>query len=148
MANKYPARAAPKRRIEKVYSQVVNTVTNSTTSLVLHTAEDSKTLVRIIMDGVWTPITGGAFGWVVAIEPTGTSVISPGSGTQLDQDMSNLLLLKGCAGFGTGVENLPVHIDSAGMRKLQTGDEIVFRHLADTATMATFSGTFILIFKE
>lgn len=144
----YPARS-PKRRIEKVYSQVVNTVTNSTTNVVLHTAEDAKTLVRIIMQGTWTPIDGGAVGWSVAIEPSGTAIVAPTTGSSLDQDVNQLQLLRGCLGWGsTSLENNQVNVDSSGMRKLQPGDEIVFRHVGETATMGTFSGSFLMIFKE
>lgn len=150
MANRTFVQArGPKRRIEKVYSQVVNTVTNTTTSVTLHTAEDSKTLVRLIVKGMWTPIDGGAVGYTIAREPNGTAVIAPSAGSSLDNDMNSLEIIRGVAGWGaSSTESMPVDIDSKGMRKLQVGDEITFRHVGDTATMGTFSGVFIMVFKE
>lgn len=149
MANRTYVPRAPRRRIEKVWSQVVNTITNSTTSLVLHEAEDAKTLVRIIMNGDWTPIDGGACGWTVAIEPSGTAVVGPTSGTSLGNDQNGLEILRGAHGWGaSSTESIHEVIDSKGMRKLKAGDEIVFRHVGDTASMGTFTGVFTLIFKE
>lgn len=140
---------APRRRVEKVTAQVVNTITNSITNAVLHTCEDAKTLVRVIMEGDFTPIAGGAYGWVLVKEPQGSAVVTPSAGTNLDVDESDLLLVRGSGGFGaSAVENTHISIDSKGQRKLKVGDEIVLRHVGDTATMGTFAGTITMIFKE
>lgn len=139
-----------KRRIEKVVGHWNDTITNSINNVVLHTAEDSKTLVRLIVqwDAVWG---AGAPTYQVTIgkEPGGTAVVGPGTGDDLDNDAPEELLLQHTGLFvSSSVEPHHVAYDLKGMRKLKPGDEIVMRHVCNNVDGVVFSGSYTLIFKE
>lgn len=148
MANVRPAYSrGPKRHIEKVISQVHSEITNATTNVILHTSEDSKTLVRIRISGNILGKATGNYGWIVGIEPNGTAIEAPYAASQLDKDEGPLVILRG-AGVSDADSDQMIDVDSKGMRKIKTGDEIVFRHLGDGASIADIGALVTLWFKE
>ena len=59
MSKTYSSR--PKRRVERVHARLVDHLfTTSSVNTALHSAEDSKTLVRILVDGYIVLATGAA----------------------------------------------------------------------------------------
>ena len=70
---------APKRRIERFRSTVVDAgVAGTETEKVLHTAEDSKTLIRALgrvkLVGIDSTVTAVNYSMILRVNPRGTSV--------------------------------------------------------------------------
>ena len=150
MANRLVYRG-PKRRIEKVLSRIDHTITNSVTEVVLHTAEDRKTLVRTIvqLDVHLDQKTGSStFSLKLQRAPRGTTIINPSIGESTDIDMAKEEIWS-YTGFVDSVEKSPtfIMVDLKGMRKLDPGDTLVLSDFGGNLT-ATMVGTIILIFKE
>ena len=146
-----------KRRIEKVRNMVDMAVTTATTSLILHTAEDAKTLVRTIIDliAVDNAANVGTAQWhlVLAVESAGVQVVVPSATQALDVPATNMLIwenagvlrIQDAMGSGSVVR---INADTKGMRKLKELDEIVLLHRGDVATSIRIVGTITLFFKE
>ena len=123
---------APRRRVERVRSRLNSTL--AFTDKVLHTCEDSKTLVRMLIRLiVYTTGTVTAPASVVGhigLAPGGNAVTSASTTEGLDEDVgiNSLLLFPAVIqhditnASGTIVTN--VDIDTKLMRKLRAGDEI------------------------
>ncbi len=146
---------APKRRIEKIRNRLGFTITDSNASRVLHVAEDSKTLVRIIIDVYIQKIitTTADYHMVLQLAPGGTSVITPQIGQVLDEPAINLLLLEQSgAGFTLSAidqaQRFHWQVDSKAMRKMKETDQIKLQTLSDVASAFTVTGHVTLFFKE
>ncbi len=153
MANKRIVTRGPKRRIEKVFSQVNIAVTNSVGQVVLHTAEDKKTLVRSIIDLTLHHTADSAvsnrIGILLAREPQGVTTISPTSGAQLDQVATlNRIWSTLTEQKNTALEGMKIFVDNKGMRKLDVGDQLVLLHIGSTANNCVITGSILMIFKE
>ena len=82
-----------KRRVERTRSRIIdNAVSDSVESIVLHTAEDSKTLIRTWADLLVSPIdtamaTSVYLEVCLAIAPASTSVVVADTAQSLDNDV-------------------------------------------------------------
>ncbi len=128
----------PKRRIEQVYNHGITQISTGVQTLVLHTAEDPSTVVRIVGRikfhlSAPTPTAGTVFKcpWIIQVEPQGTRIQTPTTGNIADEVKTRTVIQEGlCTIMGTGVfaENGNLtdlfEIDIKGMRKLNQGDEL------------------------
>jgi len=144
---------AARRVIESFVSRFLTTnVSTSATSFVLHAAEDSKTLIRT--KGAFNFINDDAsantsFGWVLAIEPRGVSVVSVGLTALLDQSAPIQEIARGSGVIGFLDKVLSqINFDTKSMRKMKPGDELVFTIIAGNANALDFTGTLRDWFKE
>lgn len=141
---------APKRRIEKVYSNVATTISNSANYNVLHTCEDAKTLVRMRITGNVVPISGQPLTNIgIQIKPNGTRVRTPSSAESLDNpepktDLWQTQIYGDQATGGT----FQIDVDSKAMRKLQELDVIEMWDISNVASSSLFTCTVTMWFKE
>lgn len=142
-------RAGPKRRVSRVNSAITSQMTGSVINKVLHTAEDPETLVRTIIQLNVTPNEAdGVFACTIAVEPSGTAVVSPATGEALDQNPSKLLIWEyQGAVHDTTTEIQHIDVDLSSMRKLTEGDEVVLR-MNGTSAALTLVGLITQFFKE
>jgi len=141
----------PKRRIEKVHSQVQVAVTNSVGNVILHTAEDKKTLVRIVANGTFHNTDGVAasFNYIIGREPRGVAIMVPSVAGNLDEAVGKELIYSAVGAFVAGSqEPIPQQFDIKGMRKLGETDEIVLRYLGSHATTGLLMLDVTMFFKE
>ena len=122
----------PKRRIERVWSRVVATSVGTTPEEnILHSAEDAKTLIRVLFNmraWVTTDAVSTRYGeWVLSVYPASTRVAPvAGSGETLDQDAPLQELARGpVASIRDNTNGFhiidQVHLDTKAMRKLKAG---------------------------
>ena len=146
-----------KRRIEKIRNMINDNITNSVSSLILHQAEDAKTLVRTILDLKLTrndaTAVAAAYHMVNSIRPAGTQVIVPSTTQALDVPASNMLIWEdaGTTNIETVVGDaniLHIRVDTKGMRKMKENDQITLEHIASVASAFNLVGTVTLFFKE
>lgn len=146
-------RTYPKRRMERVSSVISHSITNSTSTKVLHAVEDRKTLVRAILQlQVIGSADGGNYQLLLHREPRGTSIGNPVVAESLDQDkvkeeMWTYTAYADNTG-GNPANNNHIFVDLSSMRKLDPGDEIVLKTLGAGAATAEIVGTITLLFKE
>lgn len=148
-------RAAPKRRIEKVYSLVNFSFDSTPSSVVVHTAEDAKTLVRAILRLEVMPEVNGDFTWATYFhkEPNATSVITAQTGNFPDIDMPQELIWCAQGTFenvnSINMTSRVLEVDLKGQRKLKVGDRLKIEAVGSIADpCASLAGTVTLIFKE
>ncbi len=151
--------AGPKRRIERIRSTlVIEPVTAAQVGHIMHTCEDAKTLVRVLIDGYWThdpsitlPDSLGAK-WMVANRPNGQLVAGLTMVQALDETPPLQEIASGYVAFGGAVDEgtlgTPFYRDIKAMRKLVVGDEITFEARADVTDSIEFKGVIYLWFKE
>lgn len=148
---------APKRRIERVRCDLSVTSSGTAAYLVLHTAEDKKTLVRVVIEGV-AYLEANALGltnYLLAVSPKSTEISAPSISSSLDQDAPVQTILSfTTAAYGDTTSATPpaivmdkVYVDTKAMRKLSAGDEITLGHISNGAGRL-FNGTVYLWFKE
>lgn len=152
-----PQTRAPKRRIEKVRNRINFTMTASTVNIVLHAAEDSKTLVRTIIDLVVLYVgTSASFqDWQMLIQRAegGTSTIGAIAAQDLDKPASNALIWEhsGMSFHRSDVGSevyYRVQADIKGMRKLKELDKILLTHISSEASVHVVTGQITQFFKE
>lgn len=163
MANGRNYRGNVKRRIEQITGTLNFTTGSSTTGKVLHAAEDSKTLVRVILNVRAHPLsytssgTIYSSGWTLGVEPNSIVVVNPSIGESLDDVKPDQMLAQGIVSYtGSGAGTTDHHrdtqdivLDIKGMRKLKGGDEIVLRTLGEgVGSTHQFIGSYTLVFKE
>ena len=146
---------APKRRIEKIRNRLNFTISDSQAHVQLHTAEDSKTRVRmIIVLEIQKAITATAdYHMLIQLSPAGTAVLTPTISQALDVPaINNLLVEKSGRQITTAAvgENQIIvwDVDSKAMRKLKETDLIALTHIADVASSFSVTGNITLFFKE
>lgn len=143
-------RVGQKRRIEKVWGVFNDTATTSNGNIVLHTCEDSKTLVRVVIK-IDSVLGSGSptYNYVIARAPGGTTVTTSTTGNSLDNDAINEFIAHVSGLILTGsTETLTDSMDLKSMRKLQVGDTIVLQHKSNVSGGVVFSGSYTLFFKE
>jgi len=135
-------RTAAKRRIERRKAST-NVLTNtSTQTIILHTVEDSGTLVRVLLELGLMPVADddtdieNVVQWALGIKPVGVTVMSSGITSSLDQVTPLAEIAKGHlqamanATTGVGMGTPTRTFDIKAMRKLVKGDLIVLNHTA------------------
>ena len=147
-----------KRRIERRFSRVFVTALGTTQdNRVLHTAEDSKTLVRTIIK-LWVVCdiaTAGQYrlDQLLSIAPGGVLVANPSISIALDQPERKQVLWREFPLFdvrsdvGT-ILSLLLYADLKSMRKMVEGDTIVLSSLATVDSSFEVSGIIVQFFKE
>ena len=124
----------------------------------MHTAEDSKTLIRVWAMLTVSPIdtamlTSVPLEVVLAINPGGTSVISPGVTQGLDAPVTIQEIGRWWAEAGQNDTNgwlyvSRIEFDTKAMRKMRETDELVLRYVASTANDLRLRGVVYTWFKE
>ncbi len=145
---------APKRRIEKIRNRLNFTVGDSEGSVTLHTAEDSKTLVRAIVypqiQKIVTPVADMHI--VMQHAQAGVRAITPTISQALDVPSANALLLEGSFRqvLTPTIDGALFvwEVDSKAMRKLKETDTIAMSYIADVASSFSITGHVTLFFKE
>ena len=150
--------SGPKRRIERVINQVVTTsFANTLATAILHTCEDSKTLVRMIIKLRVVPLgtTAGdvrALG-LISVAPGGTSVNVLVSTQSLDTPARKQELWRDTTVYDIRSDIgviMPTKWDSdiKSMRKLTENDEITLQLIASSVQTWSLIGVIVLFFKE
>lgn len=152
----------PKRRIEQVWAHDPSmAVTNAAGYNILHTAEDKKTLVRIVgtirfqLTGNPGAGTMGAANVLLAVAPNGVNILTPSTAQRLDQPKPKQLIFNQVFGLmGTGAvatdaqQNHTVEIDLKGQRVLEEDDEIRIQHIGNAAGIGQITYSLTMVFKE
>lgn len=152
MANRVPNYSTrPKRRIEKVRNLVYHQSTNAVTSTTLHTAEDSKTLVR--MRGRLTMMhddaTDESFHATISVYPAGVAVYgAPGMAEVLDSPCPSQFLVEWVAQSKLDGDLVVYEFDSKAQRKLKENDVIKLRDISGGADAWFLFGEIEMWFKE
>jgi len=147
----------PKRRIERIRNRIDVLMGDDAAFIVLHAAEDAKTLVRTIVDLMFIHIGGTAneIDWNIMITRAESSipVVDTAISLQLDAVAPIALIWEhsGTLGMETLAGNLPTKdafADLKGMRKMKETDTIEFVTQASTSSFIRVVGTITLFFKE
>ena len=150
---------APKRRIERIKSVIVDaSVDSAVETVVLHTAEDTKTLVRALGQFRISPIDTAmtavnAMQLMLAIRPRSTSVVNPSVVQVLDDNVALQEIASWWAEvFMNNSQGQIFHdkieFDTKAMRKLKVGDEVAIAYRATVASDMRLRGIVYLWFKE
>ena len=148
---------SPKRRIERIRNRVDLLMPSSATQIVLHTAEDAKTLVRTIVDltMVFIAATAAEADWNIMLlrAEKGIVVLNPATTQGLDSKAPIALIWENSDALKmlTEVGNVPtrrIQADIKGMRKLKETDTIELNNLASASTTLRLIGTVTMFFKE
>lgn len=150
MANGRRNYPAPRRQIERVYSEVYSQATNSNTAVVLHTVEDSKTLIRLKghISCMHDDATDETLWMVIHVKPNGVAVVTPATGADLDNDVPEQELVRCTFQSKTDGDRSVWEFDSKGMRKLKAGDQITLTHQAGGVDAWFVAGPVYMWFKE
>ncbi len=146
-----------KRRIERVRNVINDSITNTISELVLHTAEDAKTLVRTIIDLTLvrvddTTVTAN-YALMILVAEQGINVLNVSTAQQLDQPAPNALVWEqgGASNIITAagdMNTIHIRVDTKGMRKMKENDTIELSHIATVAAAFEMQGNVTLFFKE
>ena len=153
------ATRAPKRRIERIKAIIVDaSVDSAVETVVLHTAEDSKTLVRalgqILVSPIDTAMTAvNAMQAMLTVRPRSTSVANPSVLQVLDdpvplQEIASWWLEVFMNNSQGQIFHDKVDFDTKAMRKLKEGDEIALAYRATVASDMRLRAIIYLWFKE
>lgn len=148
---------APKRPILRVRNVIDDVITNTQSNVIIHTATDPETLVRMIIDLVLvvvdtTQVTR-EYHMIFQLGPGGTLILAPTTAQVLDADAPQQLLTEFAGIFNsedaTGPwTSLQLQTDLKSMRKLKPGDTIVLSHISNVASAITMRGIVTLFFKQ
>ena len=147
----------PKRRVESFFSKINTTITTSATSNILHSAEDSKTLVRTIIQLFITRLDAALspafFNLQLIHEPQGANIVTGAVAAALDSVKPTGLLwnFNGHADRESAIGETVaqrVEVDLKSMRKMKEGDTMVLQTIGDVASSFTISGSITQFFKE
>ena len=150
---------APKRRVERFFNLIRQVPSTGTTHHVLHTAEDSKTLVRMLIALCVYRTAGASAGFtartgaLIHIRPQGVAIYGPSIVSITDQIVGREEIARFFCGdtLKTAIGFYPPVLweaDIKAMRKLKENDEIVFSSIADDSGESEINGTIYLWFKE
>ncbi len=148
----------PKRRVERIVSRIRDPTASSTVeSVILHAAEDAKTLIRTIIR-MWVLPVGATVGlhtidMVLALRPVGAVVGAPSLAVILDTPEAKQVIWRDTLSFDMRsdigvVVPIPVHVDVKSMRKMVETDEMVLSYIASTAGMFALDANIVQFFKE
>ncbi len=160
--SKRSRRAGPRRIMARARYRLSETITNAVDTLIMFTADDDLTVVRILVD---IKVVGASasencnYDMVLAKAPRGTSVISnPAIGsanpyaTDLYTPMEEIARFAGqLRTRGAGIEASPMHNekhDLKGQRKLKRGDELVLYSITDQVNAIFITGYVTMFFKR
>ena len=149
----------PKRRIERVSAILDHNFGVASSSLTLHTCEDAKTLVRMLVDvQVYsndTDTDADTWGCAIGISPGGQDVIGASITHTLDNDVgiNEITRVVGVSTNYAAAVNAPmyaerVYRDIKAMRKLRAGDEITWYDICETDQKTRVMGIIYMWFKE
>jgi len=147
----------PKRRIERIRNRIDVLLTAGVVSIVLHAAEDAKTLVRTIINLSIVFINAAAsevdYGIMISRAEKSIVVITPSIAQVLDSPAPIALIWEDNGSLHQADATGPAatkyeKADIKGMRKLKEGDTIELSHLASAASVIRIVGTVTLFFKE
>ena len=150
---------APKRRIERIKAIIIDaTVASTVTEIILHTAEDAKTLVRSMGNLFITPIdtamtAATAINIMLAVNPASVRVGFPTVTQVLDVDVGINEIASWWAeaimnNANGQYDKTILSWDTKAMRKLKAGDEITLLYDATQASDLRIRGVIYLWFKE
>ncbi len=141
----------PKRRIEKSMSTIDHMSQQALTESILYTADDTCTLVRMILQVDAVMAVGPAAKTIalqVEHQPNGTEVQGLVIAETLDDARGPSTLWNECHGAFIQGERCEIRIDSSAMRKLREGDTIVLKDKCDVNDDWLVNGSIMLFFKE
>lgn len=120
------------------------------TEYVLHTSEDRETLVRAILDLYCTHKFAAQENCVLLLEvaPNANVVGTSTKVESLDNARPMQQIWGALVGSGNLEETVHVQVDLSSMRKMQKGDQIVFRDSTVQENGYHISGRITLFFKE
>ncbi len=130
---------------------------SSAAHIILHDAEDSKTLVRTIVKlsviYAGTSTTPQDFHMVIQRAESAVEIIAPSITQSLDQESPNALIAEDSSltqlNSDTGMQVPYIwEVDLKGMRKLKKGDTISFSHISQEDAVHQIAGHVTLFFKE
>ena len=150
---------SPRRRIERIRSVIIDTsVAGTEEEFILHSAEDAKTLIRAWGQLSISPIdtamvTTVLFSGKLSIHPNSQKVTGPTVTQSLD---GNTPLQELGSWYADAMQNDTnglittdkIEFDMKAQRKMKAGDEVVWSHLASTASDLRCRGVIYLWFKE
>ena len=162
---------APRRRIERIRTQFVNKPIGTTAAtIIVHTAEDSKTLVRLLIQlDLYYEVSNVAdlsdsVDLVLNLQPTGVGVVGATLGGGVDQVIpiqeiarwgKRVIATKGALSGTSATEtqvwqNYPtIHADISAMRKMKENDIIALGIVAGTNDNSVkIDGNIYAWFKE
>lgn len=142
---------APRRRIEKVWSRFQESMTTTIAETDLHTCEDTKTLVRMLLDLqiVNSGDVDSNYDINISVAPKATTIAGCSTSESLDNDSSKHTLWRFRGRFkAESDEPVTLHVDSKAMRKLQTGDKLILQTKSDGAGGPILVGYSTFWFKE
>ena len=138
-----------KRPVKRIGNTLDVAMTNAEVETVLHQVEDRETLVRVIIQlNIRNVINNAQFTIAVFHEPRGITVQNVSDAQELDEVLSKVLLWKWRGGQLQSIGVTEVFVDLKSMRKVETGDQITMRSIADSANSGTILGIITLFFKE
>ncbi len=149
----------PKRRIERVRSTINTVIGTGTTEKILHAAEDTKTLVRTLIQLTFSPVSATDENIEVAcmysVHPKSIGIVGPSVSESLDNPVPlqeitqfNFAWNKHLTTSGAMQGNFRWDADIKAMRKLKELDELVLAFTADVDTSFNVNGTIYQWFKE
>ena len=131
---------APKRTIERRMSILNIALSGAEQDFILHTVEDTETLVRTLLDLRVLPIAdtlpADAFGLLLEVQPNGVSVaLAPAAGSNdLDNATPEQEIARWAHVGGQGSEDhFALKADIKAQRKLKTNDTLNLRVKSDAS---------------
>jgi len=145
-----------KRRIEQFISNFNLSFSATNVDVIMHTAEDAKTLVRLLLDLMLVPTATAASvvrGFIViSIAPAGTRVVSNSTTQALDvpKPMQEIARIPVAAEIATdiGKNVIPIFRTIKSMRKMKETDTLIMSIVGSAAVTFDLIGTVLAIFKE
>ena len=141
----------PRRRIEKKVSRISVIIGTSAQHVIIHTAEDRKTLVRTILQLNVTQNSAGDQTYDITLkrEPGGFQTSTLSVSQELDQNtMPEEMWEYRGKYMAESVEPTSIFVDLKSQRKLSTGDELVLSHIGNIASGSFLVGIITMFFKE
>lgn len=140
----------PKRRIEKTFTRINHAIQSTETNLTAHTADDRKTLVRIVGDlhFIHDVSTLSVAELLIHIHPAGTAVAAPSITQATDNNMPNVIIYRQTVGMKADGDSISIHVDIKGQRKLAQNDKIVISTKCGTNDDVDVVGTLVFMYKE
>lgn len=140
-----------KRYVERSSSVISHNMAASVTNSILHNVSERETLVRTILDLDIHSVNGGskgAYAIELSVEPSGVAVHSPANGESLGNSIPKEVIWQKNGNFGATDQRERILIDLKSMRKLNAGDELVFRDIAANASSINVTGNVTIFLKQ
>jgi len=148
-ANQY--RRAPRRAVYKVTAHMNTTAMAASISKILHTSEESETLVRVIVDlhSVHVLATEDPVGYLMQVTDQGTLTVAAIPLTELLDDSRGRSWYWNYLSSGK-IDGEVDHVfaDISGMRKMKKGDTVDFMYGGGNDNSWEINGVITMFFKE